>query len=397
VEKIMQAHYRCSECGQTFSIDPTVMVCPSCAQQQCENEPLRGILDVMLDGETPDVNDILAWLPIEKKFFPMMPVGNTPLWEPAILRKKNSFPNLFIKDDSRNPTGSLKDRASFLVAACAIKHKIASVTLASTGNAASSMAGIGAASGLKITLFLPEKAPEAKIVQALQYGARVIPVRGNYDKAFDLCLEYSRRTKELSRNTAYNPLTIEGKKTVSLEIFSQLKRAPDVVFVPTGDGVILSGVYKGFIDLKERGLIKDVPMIYAVQAQKSAALFQAYSSGHFVPVQSSSVADSICVDMPRNGFHALRNLKRYKGECIVVSDEEILRAQKELSSFAGLFVEPAGAASYAGFLQIKDCLPANSTVVLLATGNGLKDAQSALRLVKKPTTSIESLDDLRSE
>lgn len=392
----MQPHYQCSECNKTYPLTPEMMVCPVCAAKQKNNEPLRGVLDVVFAAsKQTDPHDIFGWLPIEREYFPQIPVGNTPLWEPKIIRKKTGFANLFIKDDSRNPSSSFKDRASFLVAGFAIKHKISAITLASTGNAASSMAGIGAASGLKITIFLPEKAPEAKLVQALQYGARVIRVKGNYDKAYDLSLTYSKATNELSRNTAYNPLTIEGKKTVSIELFAQLKKAPDYVFVPVGDGVILSGVYKGFRDLKERGLIKQVPVIYAVQAEKSAAIFNAFASGSFAPVASQSIADSICVDTPRNGYHALNNLKRYSGKAILVSDEEILLAQKELSASAGLFIEPAGAASYAGFLKEKTNLPAQATIVVLATGSGLKDAQSALRMVGKPAAAIDSLDDLK--
>jgi len=142
------------------------------------------------------------------------------------------------------------------VAAFARKFNIREIAVASTGNAASSMAGVGAAAGLNITIFLPETAPKAKMIQSLQYGAKVIPVAGTYDDAFDLSLEYSNKFNVLSRNTAYNPLTIEGKKSAAIEIFQQLRKAPDFVFVPTGDGVILSGIYKGFKDLLKIGLIE---------------------------------------------------------------------------------------------------------------------------------------------
>ncbi len=161
-------------------------------------------------------------LPVEAAYFPPIPVGNTPLWEPGNLRRSTGFKRLFIKDDGANPTASFKDRASFLVSAAANKFNIPDITLASTGNAGSSMAGIGAAAGQSITLFLPESAPAAKLVQALQYGARVYRVHGNYDMAYDLSLEFSKQKGGINRNTAYNPLTIEGKKTVSLELFQQL-------------------------------------------------------------------------------------------------------------------------------------------------------------------------------
>ncbi|MDX9778375.1 MAG: pyridoxal-phosphate dependent enzyme, partial [bacterium] len=202
---IPQSQYICSECGKRYEILPEIMLCPDCSKKQQPNEPLRGILEVEyspLPGLRPG-----DYLPVEPRFFPQLPVGNTPLWKTAI---SGTHRELYIKDDSRNLSASFKDRASLLVAAFAIRHGISEVAVASTGNAGSSMAAIAAASGLKSTIFLPEKAPRAKMIQALQYGARLITVDGNYDKAFDLSLEYSEKYGVLSRNTAYNPLTIEG-------------------------------------------------------------------------------------------------------------------------------------------------------------------------------------------
>lgn len=359
------------------------------------DKPLRGILEVILRGKTDKKLSLTGFLPVDNKYFPNIPVGNTPLWKPAILDKELGFPNLFIKDDTRNLTGSLKDRASYLVAAFAKREGIREIVVASTGNAASSMAGVGAAAGLNITIFLPESAPRAKMVQSLQYGARVIMVAGNYDRAFDLSLEFSRKSKNvLSRNTAYNPLTIEGKKTVSLEIYQTLKRSPDFVFVPTGDGVILGGVYKGFRDLQKLGFIETIPTIIAVQAEGSDAICKAFQRGEFIELDAHTVADSISVGIPRNGYYALKQLKQYNGKCLTVSDEEILIAQKELSSKAGLFTEPAAAASYAGFLNIRAEIPNDATVVLLATGNGLKDIDSAIKGIEFPKKAISSLGEL---
>ncbi|MBL7067132.1 MAG: threonine synthase [Candidatus Marinimicrobia bacterium] len=388
-------YYTCSECGRKYNITPDIMVCPECSKMQEPDKPLRGILEVILRGKTDKKLSLTGFLPVDNKYFPNIPVGNTPLWKPAILDKELGFPNLFIKDDTRNLTGSLKDRASYLVAAFAKREGIREIVVASTGNAASSMAGVGAAAGLNITIFLPESAPRAKMVQSLQYGARVIMVAGNYDRAFDLSLEFSRKSKNvLSRNTAYNPLTIEGKKTVSLEIYQTLKRSPDFVFVPTGDGVILGGVYKGFRDLQKLGFIETIPTIIAVQAEGSDAICKAFQRGEFIELDAHTVADSISVGIPRNGYYALKQLKQYNGKCLTVSDEEILIAQKELSSKAGLFTEPAAAASYAGFLNIRAEIPNDATVVLLATGNGLKDIDSAIKGIEFPKKAISSLGEL---
>ncbi len=393
----MKFWYVCSECGRRFEITPNLMLCPHHHQEK--DRPLRGVLEVEFDDEVAEKFkkslDIFDILPVDRRFFPPIPVGNTPMWEPVNLRRRLNMPNLFLKDDTANPTGSLKDRASYLVSAFARAHGINDIVVASTGNAGSSMAGVGAAAGQNITLFIPASAPIAKLVQALQYGARVIRVNGNYDLAYDLSLEYSRRSGGMSRNTAYNPMTIEGKKTVAIETYLQLRpKMPDVVFVPVGDGVILSGVYKGFRDLVRIGLLDRVPMVYAVQASGSNAVCKALRKGDFQPVSASTVADSISVDVPRNGYHAVQNLKRHNGKCVEVSDEEILEAQKLLSSSTGLFAEPAASASLAGLLKVRDEIDRDAVVVLLITGNGLKDVHAASRLISLPERTITSIEEL---
>ncbi len=392
----MKFNYRCTTCSTSYEIAAKSTVCPICSKQQQEDQPLTGILEVELQGEVDGNFDIFDLLPIERKYFPPIPVGDSPLWKPANLRHSTGFKNLFIKDDGANPTASFKDRASFLVSAAAKKFNITDITLASTGNAGSSMAGIGAAAGQNITLFLPETAPPAKLVQALQYGATVYRVNGNYDKAYDLSMEFSKQKGGINRNTAYNPLTIEGKKTVSLEIYKQLEKAPDVVFVSVGDGCIIAGVYKGFKDLKKLGLIPKIPKIIGVQAENSDALTRAFKTGKFVNIPTSTVADSICVDVPRNGVHALAQLKKYNGEMITVSDDEIIQAQADLSSSTGLFTEPAGATAFAGFQKIASDLDQNGVVVILATGNGLKDSTSATLGIEVPQQLINTIDDIKN-
>lgn len=390
----MKFNYRCTICSTTYDITPDLTVCPDCSRQQVADQPLTGILEVELHGKADASFQIPDLLPIEAEYFPPIPVGNSPLWKPANLRRDTGFDNLFIKDDGANPTSSFKDRASFLVSAAAKKFNVHDITLASTGNAGSSMAGIGAAAGQNITLFLPEAAPAAKLVQALQYGATVHRVDGNYDRAYDLSLEFSRQTGSMNRNTAYNPLTIEGKKTVALELFKQMGNPVDVLFVSVGDGCILAGVYKGFRDLVRFGLIEKVPKIIGVQAETSDALTRALKTGKFTNIPTSTVADSICVDVPRNGVHALTQLKKYDGEMLTVSDDEIIRAQASLSSSSGLFTEPAGAAAYAGFLKAVPNLDPEKNIVILTTGNGLKDSVSATKGIEVPQQLIKSIEDI---
>jgi len=379
--------YICSECGKRYPIESFLYLCPECSKKQKENEPHHGVLLVSPDQEQFErfrkVGDPLSLLPVEREHLPDIPVGNTPLFHSKNLSEYTGFKNLYIKNDTLNPTGSLKDRASYLVSGFARKMGIEEIVLASTGNAASSMAGIGASAGQKITIFVPEDAPEAKLVQCRQYGADVKVVPGDYDRAYSLALEYADKQRALSRNTAHNPLTIDGKKTVSIEIFLQMGRMPENVFVPVGDGVIIAGVYRGFEDVVNAGLSSRMPKIFGVQAEGSDGICRIYETGSFEYRKPSTIADSISVGIPRNGYLAAGFLKKYKGECIRVSDDEILKAQIILSQKTGVFAEPSAAASLAGFLKVKERISGNESVVLLITGSGLKDIKSAKRALER--------------
>lgn len=398
----MRWFYTCPVCGAQYDIKVGRYLCDPCSARQMPDQPLAGILECAWEGSFDGGPDDIP-LPVPAEFFPLIPVGNTPLWAPERLRRDTGFARLFLKDDTCEPTGSFKDRASYLVAAFAKQQGIHEIALASTGNAASSMAGIGAAAGLKITVFLPKRAPAAKRVQVLQYGADLREVDGTYDVAFDQSLAYSAETGVLSRNTAYNPLTIEGKKTVAFEIVRDLAKAdaaqrpgttagtvksgkpanfvcPDHVFVPVGDGVIIAGVYKGFEDLLRLGRIDRIPTIWACQAEGSSAIARALKQGSFgKPVASDTSADSISVDVPRNGAYSLAKLKKYSGRAVVVSDAQIMEAQRELASRSGCFAEPSSSAAWAGFRKASSEIPNDATVVVMITGSGLKDIAGAMK------------------
>ena len=392
--------YKCECCGRVFEIDKDLMLCPFCSGENSEGKPLKGILKVQLPLNFMDSKkikngfDIFDYLPVEKEFFPKLPVGNTPLIEAVNIQKDLELEKIFLKYDGTNPTGSYKDRASFLVSAFAKKYKMKEIVVASTGNAASSMAGIGASAGQKVYVFMPESAPKAKIIQCLQYGAEVIPIKGNYDTAFELSMIFSSATGFLNRNTAFNPMTIEGKKTTSFELYSQLiNRKIDYVFVPVGDGVVVDGIIKGFLDLLFLGLINFIPKIIGVQAKGSSYIYNAFFNNSFTRgKKAKTIADSISVDVACNAYSAVRNLKKNNGEIVLVNDKEILFAQHYVSKMSGIFCEPSSAASFAGFLKMKELLPEDKNYVILLTGNGLKDIDSACRGVKFPKSSEPDLN-----
>ena len=402
--------YQCNDCGDTFTESKAIYLCPKCSILNNPLSPPKGILKVVYDydklikdGTTYsqlEENYFLDLLPIENnKSLPYLKVGNTPLYPISTIENSKLPFKLFIKDDSQNPTYSFKDRASAIVSAFAKENSLDTIITASTGNAGSSLAGICAAQKQKAIILVPESAPLAKLTQIIMYGATLVPIKGNYDDAFDLSIEASENFGWYNRNTAFNPLTIEGKKTVSLELFKQLNNSiPDRIFVPVGDGVIISGVYKGFEDLLKLKIIDQMPTIVGVQASKSDNLIRNINKTEFKIKESTTIADSISVDIPRNFYMAKKYIEKYDGEYLTVSDEEILNASYILSSNTGLFAEPASAAAFAGLLSYKDSnkIDDYSSNIVLHTASGLKDLNSVKSIVKMPKPIVPTLEMLKN-
>jgi threonine synthase len=291
---------------------------------------------------------------------------------------------VWIKDDGRNPTASFKDRASSIVVVKARELKRDLITTASSGNAGAALAGMAASINLPAVIFVPQTAPQAKVAQLLIYGAQVFLVKGNYDVAFDLCLQASKEFDWYCRNTAYNPITVEGKKTASLEICEQLGwHAPDRIFVSVGDGNIISGLHSGLRDLAALGWIDAMPKLMGVQAEGAAAVYNAWRDGQteITPVSGHTIADSINVDLPRDGRRAVRSIRDTQGEASTVTDEEILAAMRLLARETAVFAEPAAGATVAGFLKAAQAgrIGKDERVVVVITGSGLKDVNSAIK------------------
>jgi len=325
-------------------------------------------------------------------------VGWTPLYGAPRLAASLGLSQLWVKDDSRQPTASLKDRASAIAVVKTRELGYEVVTTASTGNAGAALAGLCAAVDQDNVIFVPRSAPEAKIAQLLVYGATVLLVDGSYDEAFDLCLEAAAAFGWYNRNTGYNPYMTEGKKTVAYEIWEQMGSSPDAVFVPVGDGSIIGGVHKGFRDLLALDWIERMPRIYGVQAAGSAALVDAWERGidatEMEPIHAHTLADSICSGLPRDRVKALRAVRESGGAYVRVSDEAIVNAILTLARDCGVFAEPAAAAAYAGVAQAakQGLLDPGERVVLLVTGSGLKDPAAATSAVPPPAVILPTLD-----
>ncbi len=387
-------NYRCSECGKEFPPDELRYLCDDCSKNYYAGMPLRGILECEYEYEAiarawadlqrafPDAHErkkmeelCELFSPVDKEYYPNLPVGCSPLLSTQSL----SGELLHLKFDGLNPSGSYKDRASHLVVAEAKRLGVREIVTASTGNAASSLAAMCAAAGLKAVIFTPAAAPQAKLVQIKIHGAELHAVEGTYDDAFAAALEYAEDHDCLNRNTAYHPFTIEGKKTAGLELFVQMPSLPDYIFIPTGDGVILSGMAKAFEDLSRAGMIQKVPALVAAQAESSDAITSYWENGVYKDaVRPATVADSISVKTPSAAHLAVKAIKNSKGMGIRVSDSEILSAQKMLAFRSGIFCEPSSAATLAAYFQCREQgrIEDGAGVVLMLTGHGLKDVQA---------------------
>ncbi len=402
--------YRCNDCGHEYMTEAVTYLCPSCSATNSATTPPKGVLKVIYDYsgilkrsqgfEALRKTGFIDLLPIDNLWsMPPLIVGNTPLYHISEIDSGKLPFDLWLKDDSQNPTYSFKDRASALVSAYAREKGIRTIVAASTGNAGSSLAGICASQKQKAIIMVPERAPLAKLTQIMMYGATIVPVKGTYDQAFDLSIMATREFGWYNRNTAYNPITIEGKKSVSFELYGQLKKMlPDRIFVPVGDGVIISGVYKGFEDLLSLKIIDRMPAIVAVQSERSDNLVSNIGKETFTISPSDTIADSIAVDIPRNFYMAANYIQRYSGEYMTVSDEDILNASAILSRNTGLFAEPAAATAFAGMLSYSRngiLLPGTTNVVLL-TGCGLKDLNAVKPGINMPDSIEPSVDNLKN-
>jgi threonine synthase len=397
--------YRCVACGARQAYEPQPYRCRSCT---------TGILDVLWDDEriarsftratlaARAERGIWRWrelLPVEQlAHLTPLRVGATPLYAVPELRRTLGFAALYVKDDGLNPTASYKDRASAVGVAAALDAGCRVGACASTGNAASSFAGIGASMGLATIIFVPRAAPAPKVTQLLVYGARVFSVDGDYDAAYDLSARAIAAYGWYDRNAAVNPFLVEGKKTAALEVAEQLDfEPPDVAVVAVGDGCIVSSLYKGFAQLRALGLVTRVPRLIGVQAAGADSLVRAFESNQPPRSQrAQSYADSIAVGTPRNGLKALEAVRASGGAFVRVSDDAIRAAQLVLARRAGIFGEPAGVTGLAGLLEARDhgLVDPGERIVVFMTGHGLKDVDGARRAVGEPVFVAPDLEAL---
>lgn len=394
----------CLKCKREYLHSPDLTVC------EC-----GGLLDVVYDYKyiakkaTKDYfcncTDYSMWryrhfLPVKQdgEIEENMRVGFTPLYESKRLADVLGIHKIYIKDDGRNPTGSLKDRASAIGVYKAKESNKNVICCSSTGNAASSLAGNAAAEGVQAVIFVPERAPKGKLAQLIAYGAKVFSVQGNYDETFEMSQKVMDAYEFFNRNAAINPYLLEGKKTVSLEIAEQLNwNITDYVAVSVGDGCTIAGVWKGFKELYEVGLIHKLPVLISVQAKGCSPINDVYNKLNQVSMdESATIADSIAVSRPKNMTKALSALQESNALTVEVDNQEIYEAICCLGSVCGIFAEPSSAISLAGIKKLVESnqLNKDASISLIVTGNGLKDTQAVLSHNCESVKSIKKDQDI---
>jgi threonine synthase len=383
----------CRECGHTYPLAP-IHVCEFCF----------GPLEVVYDYDV--IAGQISRTKIEKgprsiwRYQDLLPVegtprvnldaGYTPLLKADNLARQLGLDELYIKNDTANPTWSFKDRVVSVALSQAVEFGFDTAACASTGNLANSVAAHAARAGMKCYVFIPSDLEAGKIVNSLIYGPHVVAVSGNYDEVNRLCAEVADRTNWAFVNMNLRPYYSEGSKTLAFEVAEQLGwRAPDHVVVPMASGSMLTKIHKGFGEFIKLGLIpeKDV-RVSGAQALGCSPIVQAYEGGHdFVsPLKPDTIAKSLAIGNPADGIYALDIIRKTNGAAAMCSDEEIVEGIKLLAETEGIFTETAGGVTVAVLKKLAAAgkIKRDEVTVAYITGIGLKTQEAITDKVGQP-------------
>ena len=388
------------------------IVCLSCGERHPKGtlyscNKCGGILDAEYNYDEISVENVLQKFKKGRsiwRFRDLLPVGddvrpvslgkgNTPLLHADKIGHILGMSNIFLKDESRNPTGSFKDRALSVGITCAVEKKVQKVRTASSGNAAASASAYSANAGLSLYLLFDANSPPTKHLQPLVYGGKGLGVKDLFSgDSIDLIKMLMTLSEKLGAYNVFcwslvNPYTIEGLKTCAYEICEELQwKSPDVVIVPVGGGDNLVGQWKGYKEMHRLGLVNNKPRMIGVQSSSADPLTKAWRTGSS-RVNSISSATSIAsgINVPYSGDHALSAIKESNGAAVSVDDEDIVRAEKDLAIYEGVWVEPSSSTVIAALPKIlaEGLVDKDETKVCVLTGSGLKDMKTAKLIVQQ--------------
>ena len=383
---------RCIKCNSTYSPNEIIYTCKRC------NSLLEIIVKYKgeITRDTFKNREFYLW-----RYKELMPItdyskivtlkeGGTPLTRAKNLEKELNVKELYIKNEGLNPTGSFKDRGMTIGVSKALELGVKAVACASTGNTSASLAAYAAKAGIRCYVLIPsKKIAIGKLAQAILHGAKVISIKGNFDKALKIVREICSKHNIYLLNSI-NPWRLEGQKTIGYEIAEQLNYdVPDVIIVPVGNSGNIYAIWKGFKEFYEYGIIDKLPRMIGIQAKGASPIVNAVKNNRneIIPIENpETIATAIRIGNPVNAPRALKAIKESKGYAEAVSDEEIIEAQKLLARKEGIGVEPASAASIAGLKKLLEegIIDRDEKVACIVTGHALKDPEIIFKMYEKP-------------
>jgi threonine synthase len=395
-------HLACVNCDATYGADEILYNCKKCGHLLVVRYPID---DITVSREEWQKRPLSVWRYRELLPVRIEPVslqeGGTPLYHLKKLGEEMGLRHLYAKHEGMNPSGSFKDRGMTVGVSMAIQLNKRSVACASTGNTSASLAVYAAKAGIPAVVLLPAgKVAVGKVAQALMHGAKVISIRGNFDRALemvhDLCLSHG-----LYLLNSINPYRLEGQKTIGFEALDQLGAVPDRFVLPVGNAGNISAVYKGFRELETLDFIDRLPMMTGIQASGSAPVVRAIRQNlpEVIPEERpETVATAIRIGAPVNAEKALAAIRGTGGCAESVTDEEILQMQRDLARKEGIGVEPASAASVAGVRKLvqSGVIDKDETIVCVVTGHLLKDPDTVIKQCEPPIEIDADLNSLLS-
>jgi threonine synthase len=396
-------YLECIGCHTRYEPEDIIYTCEHCGD----------LLDIKYNYENVDYQFISEWKkrPLSVwRYKELLPVldeakkislneGGTRLHRCTRLAKEFGLEKLYIKTEGDNPTASFKDRGMTVGVTKAVEYKVKAVICASTGNTSASLSAYAAKAGIKCLVIIPaKKIAYGKLAQAMIHGAKLIQVRGSFDDALKIVLELSSNKNRFYLLNSINPYRIEGQKTLAYEIIDQLGgKAPDKVVMPVGNAGNITAAWKGFKEFKELSFVDSAPKMMGVQAEGAAPVAKAFLQNKKViePVPNpETLATAIRIGSPVSWKRALGAIRESGGTAEIVTDGEIVDAQKLLARYEGLFVEPASASSVAGLKKLIESgqITKEDTVVCIATGHGLKDPDVPVQFCEKASEIEPTLE-----
>lgn len=385
---------KCRECGREYSVDP-VYVCEFCfgpLEAVYDYEAIKKVLTIeQISSRPQNLWRYKELLPIDGEPTSGLESGFTPLVRADRLADYLGMKKLYIKDDTvTHPTLSFKDRVVAVALSKAREFGFNTVACASTGNLAHSVSAHGAAAGFKRFIFIPASLERSKIVASLAYAPNLIAVDGNYDDVNRLCSEVANKYRWAFVNINIRPFYAEGSKTQGYEIVEQLGwRAPDAVVVPCASGSLLTKIWKSFKEMKDIGLVDELhTKVFSAQATGCSPIVKAIKEDVDVikPVKPDTIAKSLAIGNPADGFYATQVIKESGGYGADVSDMEIIEAIKLLARTEGIFAETAGGVTLASAMKLIESghIDRDAVTVLSVTGNGLKTKEAIIGHTGEP-------------